>query len=68
MRNRSNYLSHFLSKEDRPFGRATGADNPTAARVGYKKVMTAFLTSHPRHSVLWDATLQTCAELVSVKE
>jgi hypothetical protein len=47
MRNKFNYLSHFLSKEDRPFGRATGADHPIAARVGHEKVMTSFITSGP---------------------
>ena len=51
MRNRFNYLSDLLSKEDRPFGRATGADNPAAARVGYEEVMTAFFTSNPCHTV-----------------
>jgi len=41
MRNRFDNPSDLLSKEDRPFSRATGAGNPTAAGVGYKKVMTA---------------------------
>ena len=67
MRNRFNYLSYFLSKEDRPFGRATGADHTTAARVCYEEVMTAFFTPNPRHfslrsmqalPVLWNATLE----------
>ena len=49
MRNRFDNLSDFLSKEDGSFGRTTGAGNPTAARVGYEKVMTAFLTPPPRH-------------------
>ena len=49
MRNRFDYLSDFLSKEDGSFGRTTGADNPAAARISYEKVMTAFLTPPPRH-------------------
>ena len=50
MRNRFDNLSYFLSKEDRPFGRTTGADHTTAARVGYEEVMTAFFTPNPRHA------------------
>src|SRR3989304_5322649 len=58
MRNRFDNPSDLLSKEDRPFGRATGADHTTAARVCYEEVMTAFFTPNPRHTVLWNATLQ----------
>src|SRR3990172_8885315 len=47
MRNRFDNLSYFLSKEDRPFGRTTGADHTTAAGVGYEEVMTAFFTPNP---------------------
>ena len=67
MRNRFDYLSDFLSKEDGSFGRTTGADNPAAAGVGHEKVMTTLLTPKPRHfslrsmqalPILRDAALQ----------
>jgi len=62
MRNRFNYLSYFLSKEKRPFGRTTGADHTTAARVGYEEVMTAFFTPNPRHFSLRSMALLALSE------
>src|SRR3972149_5811641 len=71
MRNRFDNLSDLLCKEDGSFGRAPGAGYPAAARVGYEKVMSAFITARPRHfsllsmqalPILRDAAIQKGVE------
>ena len=51
-------LVNFGNLLDYQENRRTGIDNTTAARICYKKIMIAFFTHNPCHTVLWNVTLQ----------